>query len=258
MRAPVLPAGHEGRVALVTGAARGIGFEIARILAADGARVALLDILAPEVTEAAAEIADETGAATLGLAADVTDPEAVSAAVQTAEGALGPLGILVNNAALTTNVDRVVAMSPDRFARDLQVNLTGAFICIRAVLPGMTAAGWGRIVNISSGAAELGSFGQAGYAASKAGLIGLTRSVALEAARKGVTCNALLPGLIDAPAAAAIRGDMRERISALIPTRRLGTPAEVAYAVSWLASARASYVNGASLFVSSGQELFVF
>lgn len=248
---------HDGRVALVTGAARGIGYEIARVLAHDGADVVMVDLL-DKVLESSEAVGAETGRSTLGLVADVTDEEAVQGVLRRARDALGPAQILVNNAAVTDNVGRVVNMAVSDFARDLQVNVVGTFTCTKCALPDMVEARWGRIVNISSGAAELGSFGQAGYAASKAGILGLTRSVALEHARHGVTCNALLPGLIDAPAAAGIRGDMRERIASLIPTRRLGTPAEVAYAASWLASARASYVNGASLFVSSGQELFVF
>lgn len=254
---PVVPYGHEGRVAVVTGGARGIGREIARVLAHDGAHVALLDRL-ETVEEAARAIGDETGGSTLGLVVDVTKEAGVAEAFARIRDTLGPAQILVNNAAITTNVGRVVDMSVDRFARDLDVNLVAPFTCIKQALPDMVEAGFGRIVNISSGAAELGSFGQAGYAASKAGLLGLTRTVALEYARSGVTCNAVLPGLIDAPAAEAIRDDIRKRIVRLIPLRRPGTPAEVAYAVSWLASARASYVNGAALFVSAGQELFVF
>lgn len=257
MTTAVVPAGHAGKVALVTGAARGIGYAIARILAHDGADVALLD-MADNVADSAAEIARETGRNCVGVVADVTSDEGVDNAFAVAEKELGKVAILVNNAAITTNIDRIVKMDPERFSRDLDVNLTGTFRCMHRALPNMMEAGWGRMVNISSGAAELGSFGQSGYSASKAGILGLTRSAALEYARGGITSNAVLPGLIDAPAAASIRGDMRERIAQLIPTRRLGTPEEVAYAVSWLASERASYINGASLFVSSGQELFVF
>lgn len=248
---------HEGRVALVTGGARGIGYEIARVLAFDGADVVLFDLLGG-VSDAADAITGECGRRALGVQGSVTDEKAVMRAIAEAGESLGQVDILVNNAALTTNVDRVVNMPVDRFRHDIEVNLVGAFSCIKHVLPGMLARQWGRIINISSGAAELGSFGQSGYSASKSGMLGLTRSVALECARKQVTCNAVMPGLIDAPAADGIRGDMRERISALIPSRRLGTPQEVAYTVSFLASARASYINGESIFVSSGQELFVF
>lgn len=257
MNAELLSFGHRGKVAMVTGGARGIGYEIARVLAFDGADVVLLDRL-DEVTESARCLEQEIGVRVLGVKGSVTDESAVADAVAQAAETLGPISILVNNAAITTNVDRVINMPVDRFRNDVEVNLVGAFICTKHVLPGMLNAEWGRIINISSGAAELGSFGQSGYSASKAGMLGLTRSTALEYARKNITCNAILPGLIDAPAAEAIRGDMRERIAALIPTRRLGTPQEVAYAVSFLASSRASYINGASLFVSSGQELFVF
>lgn len=257
MSSPLLSFGHAGKVALVTGGARGIGYEIARVLAFDGADVVLFDLL-DTVSESAAAIAEEHGVRALGIRGSVTDEEAVAQAVAEAAAKLGPVGILVNNAAITTNVDRVVNMSVDRFRNDVEINLVGAFTCAKHVLPGMLAAEWGRIVNISSGAAELGSFGQAGYSASKSGMLGLTRSMALEYARKKITCNAVMPGLIDAPAADAIRGDMRERIAALIPSRRLGTPQEVAYMVSFLASERASYINGESIFVSSGQELFVF
>jgi len=257
MTSAIVPAGHAGKVALVTGAARGIGYAIARVLAHDGADVALLD-LAENVGDSAARLHDETGRATIGVVADVGVDADIDAAFGKVEEALGAVSILVNNAAITTNVDRIIKMSSERFARDLDINLTGTFRCMQRALPGMMEAGWGRVVNVSSGAAELGSFGQSGYSASKAGILGLTRSAALEYARSGITCNAVMPGLIDAPAADAIRGDMRDRIAQLIPTRRLGTPDEVAYAVSWFASARASYVNGTSMFVSSGQELFVF
>ena len=248
---------HHGRVAFVTGSARGIGYEIARVLAHDGADVVLFDLL-DSVTGAAEALTAEFGVRSLGIQGSVSDAAAVHAAIARATEVFGRVDILVNNAAITTNVDRVVRMEVDRFRRDLEVNLVGAFLCAQAVLPGMMGREWGRIINISSGAAELGGFGQAGYVASKAGLLGLTRTLALEVARKNITANALMPGLIDAPAAEAIRGDMRERIAALIPSRRLGTPQEVAYTVSFLASGRASYINGESIFVSSGQELFVF
>lgn len=257
MTGPLLRHNHEGRVAFVTGAGRGIGYEIARVLAFDGADVVLFDVL-DAVSDAADAIARECGRRTLGIQGSVTDEDAVRCAVTESSDRLGQVDILVNNAALTTNVDRIVNMTVDRFRRDIEVNLVGAFTCTKHVLPGMLRCEWGRIVNISSGAAELGSFGQSGYSASKSGMLGLTRSVALECARKQITCNAVMPGLIDAPAAEAIRGDMRERITALIPSRRLGTPLEVAYTVSFLVSARASYINGESIFVSSGQELFVF
>jgi 3-oxoacyl-[acyl-carrier protein] reductase len=145
-----------------------------------------------------------------------------------------------------------------KWNRELAVNLTGAFNCIQAVIDGMAAKRWGRIVNISSGAAVMGGACQASYVASKAGLAGLTKTVALEHARDGITCNVIYPGLIKSAASDAIRPDMRERIARRIPVRRLGEPRDVANAVVFLASDRASYINGAELFVDAGMRLFTF
>lgn len=248
---------HEGRVALVTGAARGIGLSIARVLAGDGARVALLD-LDPSVEDRAEEIGEEHGVDTVGLVANVSLSDDVGDAFEAVRESLGPVSIVVNNAAIATEFARVVDMDQEAWERQLAVNLTGPFLVTQAALSHMVPEGWGRIVMISSGAAELGGVGQAGYVASKAGIVGLAKTVALEHARDGITCNALLPGLIDTDTAASIRDDIRDRIIKRIPARRMGHPEEVAYAVSWLASERAAYVNGASLFVSSGQELFSF
>jgi NAD(P)-dependent dehydrogenase (short-subunit alcohol dehydrogenase family) len=248
---------HQGRVALVTGAARGIGLSIARVLASDGARVALLD-LDSSVEDRASEIGKEHEVDAVGLVADVSSKDAVGKAFEAARERLGPVSILVNNAAIATEFARVVDMDQEAWERQLAVNLTGPFFATQAALSHMVPEGWGRIVMISSGAAEMGGVGQAGYVASKAAIVGLAKTVALEHARDGVTCNALLPGLIDTDTAAAIRDDIRDRIIKRIPTRRMGQPDEVAYAVSWMASERAAYVNGASLFVSAGQELFSF
>jgi NAD(P)-dependent dehydrogenase (short-subunit alcohol dehydrogenase family) len=248
---------HERRVALVTGAARGIGLSIARVLAGDGARVALVDLEA-SVEDRARQIHEEHGVETVGVIADVSSKDAVDGAFDAVRERLGPVAILVNNAAIATEFARVADMNPTDWDRQLAVNLTGPFLTTQAALSHMVPKGWGRIVMISSGAAEMGGVGQAGYVASKAGIVGLAKTVALEHARDGITCNALLPGLIDTDTAAAIRDNIRERIIRRIPARRMGQPDEVAYAVSWMASERAAYVNGASLFVSSGQELFSF
>lgn len=248
--------GHHGRVALVTGAARGIGLAIAEVLAADGAAVALLDLNA-HVRDRAASLRDR-GYRAIGLTGDVSSREDVDAAFAETREELGSVDILVNNAAIADRFAKAVDLELTEWERQLQVNLTGPLLTCQAALPGMAASGWGRIVMISSGAAELGGVGQVGYTATKAGLLGMTRTIALEHARDGVTCNALLPGLIDTDTASAIREDLRERIVRRIPVRELGRPEDVAYAVSWLASERAGYVNGTTSFVSAGQELFTF
>lgn len=248
---------HRGRVALITGGARGIGLAIGRVLAADGANVALLDV-DPSVTAQAATLRDDYGTDAVGLVADVASPDDLRVAFAAAEEGLGPVDILVNNAAIASEFARVVDLDLEAWSRQIAVNLTGPFLATQLALSSMVPRGWGRIIMISSGAAEMGGVGQVGYVASKAGIVGLTKTVALEHARDGITCNAVLPGLIDTDTAQAIREDVRQRIIRRIPSRRMGEPDEVAFAVSWLASDRAAYINGASLFVSAGQELFTF
>lgn len=247
---------QEGKVAAVTGAARGIGRAIALGLAEEGARVVIFDLL-PEAENTAAAIR-MLGRESLALTVDVADAERVREAVARAVEALGTIDILVNNAAITTNVAPVRKMDLAGWNREVGVNLTGGFNCIQAVLDGMVAKAWGRIVNISSGAAVMGGAGQASYVASKAGLAGLTKTVALEHARDGITCNVIYPGLIKSAASDAIRPDIRDRIIRRIPVRRLGEPRDIANAVSFLASDRAGYINGAELFIDAGMRLFTF
>ena len=241
---------QEGKVAAVTGAARGIGRAIALGLAEEGARVVIFDLLS-EAEDTAAAIR-MLGRESLALTVDVADAERVRGAVARAVDALGTIDILVNNAAITTNVAPVRKMDLAAWNREVGVNLTGAFNCIQAVLDGMVAKAWGRIVNISSGAAVMGGAGQASYVASKAGLAGLTKTVALEHARDGITCNVIYPGLIKSAASDAIRPDMRDRITRRIPVRRLGEPRDIANAVAFLASDDASYITGHVLSVDGG------
>jgi len=244
---------HSGRTAVITGAAGGIGTKIAHRLGDSGADLALFDV-AEAVTETAEVMTDEHGVRARPYRVDVSDYEAVRDAVAAME--LEPPAILVNNAAITDNFATIESMTPTDFQREVAVNLTGAYYCTRECLGHMD--GFGRVINVSSGAGRLGGFGQAAYAASKAGLLGLTKTVALEAARDGVTCNAVLPGLVDTTTADSIREDLRERIINTIPVRRMARPEEVANVVDFLASGQASYVNGAELDVDAGQRLFTF
>jgi 2-hydroxycyclohexanecarboxyl-CoA dehydrogenase len=237
----------EGRSALVTGGAKGIGEAIVRRLSAEGAQVTIGDI----DTEGAERVAAETGAVALPL--DVTEPASAYAAV---DGA-GKLDVLVNNAGMDefgffTDTD------PQMWERVLAVNLKGVFACTGAVLPGMQQAGYGRIVNIASEAGRVGSKGSAVYSAAKGGVIAFTKTIARENARFGITVNAVAPGPIDTPLLrrAAELGQVGERIietmKGATQLRRLGQPEEVAAAVAFLASEEAAYVTGETLGVSGG------
>lgn len=250
---PTVEIDHRGRTAVVTGAARGIGNAIASELAANGADVALFDI-SERTEEAAAAIRTEYDCEARGLQVDVSDRDAVDAGVEAVAEEMGPPEILVNNAAVTSNFATVVKMDPADWQRELDVNLTGAFNCSRACLDHMD--GFGRIVNISSPAGKTGGHGQCAYAASKAGLLGLTKTIAIEHARYGVTSNAILPGLIESEAYENLDDEMIERILDTIPSGESGDPEDIAYMANFLASDLASYVNGAEFEVNAGQHLF--
>ena len=245
-----------GRVALVTGAAGGIGGAIARRLAAEGAAVALMDLPAAQAALEAMAVGLRADGARCAIAAgDVADPGSVRAAIDALEAALGPIACLVNNAGLTGHIAPVATMDAEGWGRELAVNLSGPFHTTQAVLPGMVARGWGRIVNISSGAALGGLYRQAGYSASKSGLLGLTRNVALEHARHGITCNAVLPGLIGTPAVLVMPAEVLADAVALTTARRTGRPEEIAAMVAFLCSEDAAFVNGAEIPVDGGGRL---
>ena len=213
--------------ALVTGGHRGIGAAVARRLADDGWAVVTLGRSGGDVR------------------ADVGDPQAVAGAFGRIEREWGPVLVLVNNAGVRED-GLAMRMSDSAWEAVLSTNLTGAFHCTRRALAPMLAARWGRIVNVSSVVAERGNPGQANYAAAKAGLLGLTRTVAREMARKGVTCNAVTPGVIETDMTA---GGVADALVSAVPAGRVGQPREVAAAVSFLCSEDAAYVNGATLAV---------
>jgi NAD(P)-dependent dehydrogenase (short-subunit alcohol dehydrogenase family) len=245
-----------GRVALVTGAAGGIGGAIARRLAAEGAVLALMDQPAAQAAlDALAEALRADGANGATAVGDVADAGSVRTAIESLEAALGPIDCLVNNAGLTGHIAPVATMSAEGWSREVAVNLTGPFHTAQAVLPGMVTRGWGRIVNISSGAALGGLYRQAGYSASKSGLLGLTRNIALEHARHGITCNAVLPGLIGTPAVLGMPAEVLADAVALTPARRTGRPEEIAAMVAFLCSEDAAFVNGAEIPVDGGGRL---
>jgi 3-oxoacyl-[acyl-carrier protein] reductase len=269
-----------GRVALVTGGSRGLGRADALTLARAGADVVIADILvesddsgeagrygplaqaAPAQglvrTEATAREIEERGRRALALKCDVTEAEQVEAVVARTVDELGSVDILVNNAGTLDHVGQLGEQSPELWERDLRVNLTGAFNCCRAVWPHMRERGWGRIVNMASVAGSLGGFGQASYATTKAGLFGLTKSLALEGARHGITVNAIVPGIIGTEAFHFGNPQMNERMIKRTAMRRPGDPQDVANAIAFLASDLAGYITGVGLNVSGGIELFTF
>ncbi len=241
----------EGKVALVTGASRGIGRAIAVELARAGAEVAV-NFAASE--DAAREVASEIEA--LGRKAylvkfDVAEPEGVAQGVKEVEETFGRIDILVNNAGITRD-GLLVRMKEEDWERVLSVNLKGAFLVTKAVIPGMMKRRWGRIINVSSVVAFSGNPGQSNYAASKAGLVGFSRSLALEVARRGITVNVVAPGFIETDMTAALPEKAREALLSQVPMGRAGTPEEVAHAVVFLASDKASYITGTVLHVNGG------
>jgi 3-oxoacyl-[acyl-carrier protein] reductase len=269
-----------GRVAFVTGGSRGLGRADALTLARAGADVVVADLLVESQlsdatdrygalatvarrqglvhTEETVREIEAMGRRALALRCDVTDREEVEAAVARAVDELGSLDILVNNAGTLDHVAQFHDQSAELWERDLRVNLTGAFNCAQAAWPHMKARGWGRIVNMASVAGTLGGFGQASYSTTKAGVLGLTKTLAMEGGRHGITCNAIVPGVIGTEAFDMANAAMNERIVRRTALRRPGEPQEIANVVAFLCSDLAAYITGIELNVSGGVELFVF
>ena len=269
-----------GRVALVTGGSRGLGRADALTLARAGADVVIADIQVESdagedvdrygplaqaaraqglvFSEATAQEIQGMGRRAAAIKCDVTDRGQVEATVRRAVEEFGSLDILVNNAGTLDHVGQLGDQAPDLWERDLRVNLTGAFNCAQAVWPHMRERGWGRIVNMASVAGTLGGFGQASYSTTKSGLIGFTKTLALEGARHGITCNAIVPGIIGTEAFNFGNPEMNERMVKRVAMRRPGEPQEIANTIAFLCSDLASYITGVALNVSGGIELFTF
>jgi NAD(P)-dependent dehydrogenase (short-subunit alcohol dehydrogenase family) len=245
----------KGKMVLITGAARGVGRVAARIMAEEGAEVGVIDVL-PEVEETARNISG-TGNRCAWAVADIADPDQVHQAVEKIRKDLGDIEVLVNNAGIVTNIARLVKMEHEAWQREISVNLSGAFNMIKEVVGPMVERKWGRIINISSGAATGGLRRQVAYAASKAGLLGLTKTITLEHARDGITCNAILFGLIHTELVSMMPEEIRDGAMAMIPAQRLGKMEEAAYLISFLASDLAAYINGAEIDLDGGMRLNV-
>ena len=270
-----------GRVALVTGGSRGLGRADALALASAGADVVIADIQieSDESTETAerygvlAQVAKAQGIVysertaqeiqgmgrrAAAIKCDVTDRDQVHETVSRVVEEFGSVDILINNAGTLDHAAQFLDQNPDLWERDLRVNLTGGFNCAQAVWPHMRERQWGRIVNMASVAGTLGGFGQASYSTTKAGILGLTRTLAMEGGRHGITCNAIVPGVIGTEAFNFANPAMNERIVNRTVFKRPGEPDDIAHAICFLCSDLASYITGVELNVSGGVELFVF
>ncbi len=239
-----------GKCALVTGASGGIGAEVARVLHGAGATVGLSGTRVGPLQALAAEL----GGRAHVLPCDLSDAAAVDGLIKTATEAMGSVDILVNNAGITRD-GLMMRMSDDDWLAVIEVNLTSTFRLCRGALRGMMKARWGRIVNITSVVGQAGNPGQANYAAAKAGVAGMAKSLAQEVASRGITVNCVAPGLIATAMTEKLNDEQRAKILQGVPAGRMGTPAEVAAAVLYLASEEAGYVTGATLDVNGGGDM---
>ncbi|HEY2035150.1 MAG TPA: 3-oxoacyl-[acyl-carrier-protein] reductase [Rhizomicrobium sp.] len=240
-----------GKTALVTGATGGIGGEIAKALHKQGAAV----VLSGTRAEALESLKNELGSRVFTATCNLSDKESVEGLVKAAEAAAGaPIDILVNNAGITRD-NLFMRMKDEEWDQVIAVNLTAAFRLSRAVLRGMMKKRWGRIISITSVVGETGNGGQGNYAAAKAGLVGMSKSLAAEVASRNITVNCVAPGFIATPMTDALTDAQKEAVFGKIPAGRMGTPAEIAAAVAYLASEEAAYVTGETLQINGGMAM---
>lgn len=239
-----------GRVAIVTGASRGIGRSIAERLARDGRHVVLVSRSEGPLRDVEHAIREAGGSASV-RAVDVGDRSAWGSAVESIAGEHGRLDILVNNAGITRD-GLILRMSDEDWDEVLRVNLTSAFVAIRSAARAMMRGKFGRIVNIGSTSGVVGNAGQSNYAAAKAGLIGLTKTVARELGGKGITCNCLCPGFVETDMTKGLPAEVREGVMGMMALRRLGEPADVAAAVAYLTADDAGFITGQTICVDGG------
>lgn len=252
--------GIKDKVALITGGARGLGKKTALILAEEGVNIAVFDIVVEGELGAGVTVSEveKLGRKARAYKVDITKADAVKEAVKKVNEELGAAEILINCAATVDHMAKVLQQSPELWNRDMSVNLTGQFHMVQAVIPGMLEKGWGRIINFSSVAGTLGGFGQLSYSVTKAGMVGFTKTIALEFARKGITCNCIVPGLAETEMVRFMPEENKQRITARTAYRKLGETEDIAYAIAFLVSQRAKYITGDTIYVDGGIQLFTF
>lgn len=242
---------HDGKVAMVTGSTRGLGNSMALRLAQEGASVVIMGRSIEAAEKAANKIKEETGANVLPVACNVTDREQIAAAVAKTVETFGKIDILVNNAGITWDAS-FMKMTDEAWQSVLEADLTSVFMFTQEVAKYMREARWGRVINITSMTGQMGNFGQANYGAAKAGIIGLTKTLAIELGRRNISVNAVSPGLFDSDMTAKMPPEAYQANIDAIPLGRAGQPREVAALVSFLASEDAGFINGAVISINGG------